>query len=44
MIVAASATLLAESRAGGRGAVPWALLVAGSWRAWPLTWQWRSRP
>ena len=31
MIVAASATLLAESRAGRRGAVlPWALLVAGS--------------
>ena len=31
MIVAASATLLAESRAGRRGAaLPWALLVAGS--------------
>ena len=31
MIVAASATLLAESRAGRRGGVlPWALLVAGS--------------
>src|SRR5690349_1082989 len=31
MIVAASATLLAGSRAGRRGAVlPWALLVAGS--------------
>ena len=31
MIVAASATLLAESRAGRRGAMlPWALLVAGS--------------
>jgi Protein of unknown function (DUF2637) len=31
MIVAASTTLLADSRAGGRGAVlPWALLVAGS--------------
>jgi Protein of unknown function (DUF2637) len=31
MIVAASATLFAESRAGRRGAVlPWALLVAGS--------------
>jgi Protein of unknown function (DUF2637) len=31
MIVAASATLLAESRAGQRGgALPWALLVAGS--------------
>jgi Protein of unknown function (DUF2637) len=30
MIVAASATLLAESRAGRRGgALPWALLVAG---------------
>jgi hypothetical protein len=31
MIVAASTTLLAESRAGRRGgALPWALLVAGS--------------
>ena len=31
MIVAASTTLLAESRAGGRGGVlPWALLVIGS--------------
>ena len=31
MIVAASATLLAESRAGRRGAgLPWALLVAGA--------------
>ena len=31
MIVAASTTLLAESRSGGRGGVlPWALLVAGS--------------
>jgi hypothetical protein len=31
MIVAASTTLLAESRSGGRGAVlPWALLAAGS--------------
>jgi hypothetical protein len=31
MIVAASSTLLAESRSGGRGGVlPWALLVAGS--------------
>ena len=31
MIVAASATLLAESRAGGRGAaLPWGLLVMGS--------------
>jgi hypothetical protein len=31
MIVAASATLLADSRSGGRGGfLPWALLVAGS--------------
>ena len=31
MIVAASTTLLADSRCGGRGGfVPWALLVAGS--------------
>src|SRR5215831_11661586 len=31
MIVAASTTLLAESRSGGKGGVlPWALLVAGS--------------
>jgi hypothetical protein len=31
MIVAASTTLLADSRSGGRGgALPWALLVAGS--------------
>ena len=31
MIVAASTTLLAESRSGGRGGpLPWALLVAGS--------------
>ncbi len=31
MIVAASTTLLADSRAGGRGGfLPWALLVAGS--------------
>src|SRR5450759_3628615 len=31
MIVAASTTLLADSRSGGRGqALPWALLVVGS--------------
>jgi hypothetical protein len=31
MIVAASTTLLADSRGGGRGGfLPWALLVAGS--------------
>src|SRR6202167_5495389 len=31
MIVAASTTLLADSRSGGRGGfLPWALLVAGS--------------
>ena len=31
MILAASTTLLADSRAGGRGGVlPWALLVVGS--------------
>jgi hypothetical protein len=31
MIVAASTTLLAESRSGGRGEVlPWALLAVGS--------------
>jgi hypothetical protein len=31
MIVAASTTLLADSRSGGRGGIlPWALLVAGS--------------
>jgi hypothetical protein len=29
MIVAASTTLLAESRSGARGPLPWALLVVG---------------
>lgn len=45
MIVAASTTLLAESRSGQKGGVlPWLLLVIGSWRAWLRTSQWPSRP
>jgi hypothetical protein len=44
MIVAASTTLLAESRSGGRGGLlPWALLVIGVRRAWRLTSRSRSR-
>ena len=30
MIVAASTTLLADSRSGSRGGLPWALLAVGS--------------
>jgi hypothetical protein len=44
MIVTASTTLLAESRSGGRGGLlPWGLLVAAVWRAWPPMWPSRSR-
>ena len=44
MIVAASTTLLADSRSGGRGEVlPWALLVAGVWSAERRTWPSLSR-
>jgi Protein of unknown function (DUF2637) len=44
MIVAASTTLLGESRSGSRGGfLPWALLVAAARRAWPRTWPSRSR-
>jgi hypothetical protein len=38
MIVAASTTLLANSRTGGPGGIlPWALLAVGEWPAWPPT-------
>jgi len=44
MIVAASTTLLADSRSGRRGGVlPWALLVAAAWRAWPPMSRWPGR-
>jgi Protein of unknown function (DUF2637) len=44
MIVAASSTLLAESRSGGRGGVlPWALLVAGSAASLAAEWPSPSR-
>ena len=44
MLVAASTTVLADSRSGSRGGVmPWLLLVAGAWRAWQRTWQSQSR-
>ncbi len=43
--VAASTTLLADSRSGRNGgALPWALLVAGSVAAWPPMSRWPSRP
>lgn len=43
MIVAASATLLADSRVGERGEVlPWTLLLLEARRPWPPTWLWPS--
>ena len=43
MIVAASTTLLADSRSGRKGAMlPWTLLVAGTWPAWLPTSRWPS--
>ena len=45
MIVAASTTLLADSRSGNRGGLlPWALLVAGSAASRTGMLQWLSRP
>jgi hypothetical protein len=45
MIVAASVTLLADSRSGRQGGVlPWALLLAGSVASLPPTLLWQSRP
>jgi Protein of unknown function (DUF2637) len=52
MIVAASTTLLADSRSGNRGGLlPWALLVAGSAASWSgpacptaASWNSASRP
>jgi uncharacterized protein DUF2637 len=45
MIVAASTTLLADSRSGRAGGVlPWALLCRGASRAWGRTRRWPSPP
>ena len=44
MIVAASTTLLADSRSGGRGGVlPWCCWRQGAWRAWRRMWRWPSQ-
>ena len=44
MIVAASTTLLADSRSGSRGGVlPWGLLVGAAWRVLPPMSLWLSR-
>lgn len=41
MIIAASTTLLAESRSGRRGGLlPSVPLVQAAWPAWPPMWQW----
>jgi Protein of unknown function (DUF2637) len=43
MIVAASTTLLADSRSGRKGGgLPWALLAAVSVASWRRTWRWLS--
>jgi uncharacterized protein DUF2637 len=44
MIVAASTTLLAESRSGSRGGLlPWCCWCSGALRVWRRTWRWLSQ-